>query len=49
MNMSKALRCLALGAMVLAMTAGSPAFAGDDVVRPGVDLWATVAGFAQRL
>jgi hypothetical protein len=47
MNMSKAFRCLALGAMVLALTAGSPVFAGDDVVHPGVDLWATVAGFAQ--
>ena len=45
--MSKAFRCLALAALVLALTAGAPIFAGDGTVRQGVDLWATVEGFAQ--
>jgi hypothetical protein len=47
MNMSKILRCLALGAVVFALAAGAPVLAEDDVVRKGVDLWATVEGFAQ--
>ena len=32
--------------MILALIAGSPAF-GADVIHKGVDLWMTVAGFAQ--
>jgi hypothetical protein len=41
-------RCLSVlgGALVLAAFCGSPAFAGD-VVHQGVDLWMTVAGYAQ--
>ncbi len=36
------------GAVLLALIAGSLAFAGTgDAVHPGVDLWMTVAGFAQ--
>ena len=29
------------------LAAGSPAFAGDDTIRQGVDVWMTVAGFAK--
>jgi hypothetical protein len=47
MNMSETLRRLVLGVAVCALAAGSPVLAGDDVVRQGVDLWSTVAGFAQ--
>lgn len=47
MNMSKTLRCQVLGAVVLALAAGAPVLAADDVVRKGVDLWSTVEGFAQ--
>jgi hypothetical protein len=47
MNMSKILRCLVLGAVVLALANGAPVLAADDVVRKGVDLWSTVEGFAQ--
>src|SRR5262245_32321346 len=36
-----------LAASVIVLTVGSPAFAGDDVIRKGVDVWMTVAGFAQ--
>ena len=47
MTLSKALIRSAVGAaVVLALIAGSPAFAGE-VVHKGVDLWMTVAGFAQ--
>lgn len=45
--MSKMDRCLILGAVVLALAAGSPALAENGVVRQGVDLWSTVEGFAQ--
>lgn len=44
--MSKILRCLALGAIALALAASS-VLAEDGVVRKGVDLWSTVEGFAQ--
>lgn len=43
----KKLWILVLAASVLMLTAGSPAFAGDDVIRKGVDVWMTVEGFAQ--
>jgi len=33
--------------MVLALAAGSPALAGDNVIHKGVDVWMTVAGFAK--
>jgi hypothetical protein len=47
MTVSKALfRSAVLGALILAL-AGSPAFAGGEVLHKGVDLWMTVAGFAQ--
>jgi hypothetical protein len=47
MTLSKALIRSAVGAaVVLALIAGTPAFAGE-VVHKGVDLWMTVAGFAQ--
>jgi|GEM_PF-573266 len=47
MTLSKALIRSAVGAaVILALIAGSPAFAGE-VVHKGVDLWMTVAGFAQ--
>jgi hypothetical protein len=40
------LRTVVGAAVVLALIAGSPAF-GTDVIHKGVDLWMTVAGFAQ--
>jgi hypothetical protein len=47
MTVSKALLRSAVGvALILAVISGSPLFAGD-VVHKGVDLWMTVAGFAQ--
>src|SRR6476661_4847127 len=47
MTISKALIRSAVGAaVILALIAGSPAFAGE-VVHKGVDLWMTVTGFAQ--
>jgi len=47
MTLSKALIRSAVGAaVVLALIAGTPAFAGE-VVHKGVDLWMTVAGVAQ--
>jgi hypothetical protein len=48
MKLSKALiRSIVGAALILAVIAGSPLFAGDNVVHKGVDLWMTVAGFAQ--
>jgi hypothetical protein len=48
MKLSKALIHSAVGAaVILALISGSPAFAGDNVIHKGVDLWMTVAGFAQ--
>jgi hypothetical protein len=48
MKLSKALiRAAAGAAVILALIAGSPAFAGENVIHQGVDLWMTVAGFAQ--
>jgi hypothetical protein len=40
------IRSAAGAALVLALVAGTPAFAGETVHK-GVDLWMTVAGFAQ--
>lgn len=34
-------------AFLFVLAAGSPAFAGDDALRKGVDVWMTVAGFAR--
>jgi hypothetical protein len=34
-------------AVILALIGSAPVQAGDDVIRQGVDLWMTVAGFAQ--
>jgi hypothetical protein len=34
-------------ACLLMLAAGSPAFAGDEVIRKGVDVWMTVAGIAR--
>jgi hypothetical protein len=41
------IRSAVAAAVILALAAGSPALAGDNVVRRGVDVWMTVAGFAQ--
>ena len=47
MKLSKALLRFAVGAvLMLVLISGSPLFAGE-VVHKGVDLWMTVAGFAQ--
>jgi hypothetical protein len=47
MRLFSALLRTAVGAaVILALIAGSPAF-GADVIHKGVDLWMTVAGFAQ--
>ena len=47
MTVSKAMLRSVVGvALILAVISGSPVFAGD-VVHKGVDLWMTVAGFAQ--
>ncbi|HEX4494024.1 MAG TPA: hypothetical protein VIE43_00020 [Thermoanaerobaculia bacterium] len=47
MRLSSALLRTAAGtAVILALIAGTPAF-GADVIHKGVDLWMTVAGFAQ--
>lgn len=47
MTVSKALiRSTAAAALVLALAAVAPAFAGDPI-HSGVDLWMTVGGFAQ--
>src|SRR5436305_11237320 len=40
------IRSALLGAVISMSIAGSPAFAAD-VIHNGVDLWMTVAGFAQ--
>jgi hypothetical protein len=40
------IRSVVLGVIALALISGSPAFAAD-VIHKGVDLWMTVAGFAQ--
>jgi hypothetical protein len=44
--MKSLIRSVALVAMVAALISGSPAF-GADAIHNGVDLWMTVAGFAQ--
>ena len=36
-----------VGALILALAPGSPAFAGEEALRKGVDVWMTVAGFAK--
>src|SRR5882757_11215040 len=41
------LRTIAGAALILALVAGSPAFGADTTIHKGVDLWMTVAGFAQ--
>jgi len=41
------LRLAVAGAVLLALVAGSPALATDNVIHHGVDMWMTVAGFAQ--
>ncbi|HSS47655.1 MAG TPA: hypothetical protein VLX28_01790 [Thermoanaerobaculia bacterium] len=47
MQISKPLiRSAVLGALIVALIGGVPAF-GADVIHNGVDLWMTVAGFAQ--
>ncbi|HEY0555485.1 MAG TPA: hypothetical protein VGG20_14585 [Thermoanaerobaculia bacterium] len=47
MKLSSTLLRTAVGAaVILALIAGSPAF-GADTIHKGVDLWMTVAGFAQ--
>jgi hypothetical protein len=47
MKVSRVLLRSAVGAaVILALIAGSPAF-GAEVIHKGVDLWMTVAGFAQ--
>src|ERR1700709_1249544 len=47
MKLSKALVGFAVGGvLMLVLISGSPLFAGE-VVHKGVDLWMTVAGFAQ--
>ncbi|MFY9826872.1 MAG: hypothetical protein WAM82_36295 [Thermoanaerobaculia bacterium] len=40
------MRSIVLGALLVALVGGVPAF-GADVIHNGVDLWMTVAGFAQ--
>ncbi|HEV7507198.1 MAG TPA: hypothetical protein VGS07_20075 [Thermoanaerobaculia bacterium] len=40
------IRSAVLGALIVALIGGVPAF-GADVIHNGVDLWMTVAGFAQ--
>jgi hypothetical protein len=48
MEMTRALVRSAVAAVViLALAAGSPAMAGNDVIHKGVDTWMTVAGFAK--
>jgi hypothetical protein len=48
MKVSKILVLSVLGlAVVFALAGGSPAFAGDDSIHKGVDVWMTVAGFAR--
>ncbi|HEX4494025.1 MAG TPA: hypothetical protein VIE43_00025 [Thermoanaerobaculia bacterium] len=48
MTVSKAMLRSVVGvALILAVIGGSPMFAAGDVVHKGVDLWMTVAGFAQ--
>jgi hypothetical protein len=44
--MKNLIRSVALGAIVAALICGSPAFAAE-AIHNGVDLWMTVAGFAQ--
>src|SRR5882757_702119 len=47
MTVSKTVLRSAVGiALILAVISGSPLFAGE-VIHQGVDLWMTVAGFAQ--
>jgi len=45
--MTKVLVRSAVAIAILALAAGSPALAGDTVIHKGVDMWMTVAGFAQ--
>src|SRR5258706_2601389 len=40
------IRSVVLGALIVVLIGGVPAF-GADVIHNGVDLWMTVAGFAQ--
>jgi hypothetical protein len=41
------IRSAIAAATILAIFAGSPALAGDNVIHKGVDIWMTVAGFAK--
>ena len=43
----KAWKICSAVAVTLALVTASPALAADDAIRKGVDLWMTVAGFAQ--
>jgi hypothetical protein len=46
--MKRALICSAVAAaVIIALAAGSPVLAGEDVIHRGVDVWMTVAGFAR--
>lgn len=47
MKVSKAWILSVVTAFLLVLAAGSPAFAGEDTLRKGVDVWMTVAGFAK--
>lgn len=48
MRMSTAMSGSAvLGAVLLALAAGTPALAADEVIHKGADVWLTVAGFAK--
>src|SRR3954467_9395271 len=48
MTVSRALIRLAVGAaLILALVSGSPLLAAGEPIHNGVDLWMTVAGFAQ--
>src|SRR3954449_8796874 len=48
MTVSRALIRLAVGAaLILALVSGSPLLAAGEAIHNGVDLWMTVAGFAQ--
>ncbi|HEX9941529.1 MAG TPA: hypothetical protein VGG03_05920 [Thermoanaerobaculia bacterium] len=38
------IRCLAWGAVVLALAAGAPVYAEEGTIRKGIDAWSTVAG-----
>ena len=45
--MKKTALCLTVVAALILALAAAPAWAGDNVIHKGVDIWMTVAGFAQ--